>query len=94
MSMKAVVVQEYGDSSKLSYEDVPIPEPGPGEVRKNNQSSSCVVFKVTPFKLFFCRFPPSKKKKKRNHMTSDFTYQKLLVTQVMNRANDLACSLL
>ena len=36
MSMKAVVVQEYGDSSKLSYEDVPIPEPGPGEVRKNN----------------------------------------------------------
>lgn len=36
MSMKAVVVQEYGDSSKLSYEDVPIPEPGPGEVRKND----------------------------------------------------------
>ena len=65
MSMKAVVVQEYGDSSKLSYEDVPIPEPGPGEVRKNNQSSSCVVFKVTPFKLFFCRFPPSKKKKEK-----------------------------
>ena len=32
MSMKAVVIHEYGDSSKLSYEDVPIPEPGPGEV--------------------------------------------------------------
>ena len=71
MSMKAVVVREYGDSSKLSYEDVPIPEPGPGEVRKNNQynqSSSCIVFKVTPFKLFFfCRFPPSKKKEKKTH---------------------------
>ncbi|XP_073244712.1 quinone oxidoreductase-like [Porites lutea] len=36
MSMKAVVVQEYGDSSKLSYEDVPIPEPGPGEVLVKN----------------------------------------------------------
>ena len=33
MTMKAVVIHEYGDSSKLSYEDVPIPEPGPGEVR-------------------------------------------------------------
>lgn len=32
MSMKAVVIHEYGDSSKLSYEDVPIPEPGPNEV--------------------------------------------------------------
>lgn len=32
MSMKAVAIHEYGDSSKLSYEDVPIPEPGPGEV--------------------------------------------------------------
>ena len=65
MTMKAVVVQEYGDSSKLSYEDVPIPEPGPGEVRKNNQSSSCIVFKVTPFKLFFFVGPlPQKKRKK------------------------------
>ena len=33
MSMKAVVIHEYGDSSKLSYEDVPIPEPGPEEVK-------------------------------------------------------------
>ena len=32
-SMKAVVIHEYGNSSKLSYEDVPIPEPGPDEVR-------------------------------------------------------------
>ena len=33
MSMKAVKIHEYGDSSKLSYEDAPIPEPGPNEVR-------------------------------------------------------------
>lgn len=33
MSMKAVVIHEYGDSSKLSYEDMPVPEPGPGEVQ-------------------------------------------------------------
>ena len=32
-SMKAVVIHDYGNSSKLSYEDVPIPEPGPDEVR-------------------------------------------------------------
>ncbi|XP_031573089.1 uncharacterized protein LOC116307088 [Actinia tenebrosa] len=36
MSMKAVVVHEYGDSSKLSYEDVPIPEPAKGEVLVKN----------------------------------------------------------
>ena len=32
MSMKAVKILEYGDSSNLSYEDAPIPEPGKGEV--------------------------------------------------------------
>ncbi|KAK3705574.1 hypothetical protein QZH41_008444 [Actinostola sp. cb2023] len=32
MSMKAVVVHEYGDSTKLSYEDISIPEVGKGEV--------------------------------------------------------------
>jgi len=32
MSMKAVVVHEYGDSSKLSYEDAPIPTVGKQEV--------------------------------------------------------------
>ena len=35
MSMKAVVVHEYGDSSQLKYEDVPIPDPGEGEVGWN-----------------------------------------------------------
>ena len=33
MSMKAVVLHEYGDSSKLMYEDVPIPDIGSEEVR-------------------------------------------------------------
>lgn len=32
MSMKAVKILDYGDSSNLSYEDAPIPEPGKGEV--------------------------------------------------------------
>ena len=76
MSMKAVVVQEYGDSSKLSYEDVPIPEPGPGEVRKNNQSSSCIVFKVTPFELFF--FVDSLPQKQRKKTT------RLRITHIKN----------
>lgn len=35
-SMKAVVIHEYGNSCKLSYEDVPIPEPGPDEVLVKN----------------------------------------------------------
>jgi len=30
--MKAVKILDYGDSSNLSYEDAPIPEPGKGEV--------------------------------------------------------------
>src|SRR4051794_17532219 len=30
--MKAVVVHEYGGREVLSYEDVPVPEPGPGQV--------------------------------------------------------------
>jgi NADPH:quinone reductase-like Zn-dependent oxidoreductase len=30
--MKAVVLHEYGPPSKLKYEDVPDPKPGPGEV--------------------------------------------------------------
>ena len=34
MSMKAVKILDYGDSSNLSYEDAPIPEPGKGEVNK------------------------------------------------------------
>lgn len=31
--MKAVRVNEFGGPEALSYEDVPVPEPGPGEVR-------------------------------------------------------------
>jgi NADPH2:quinone reductase len=31
--MKAILIHEYGDASKLSHEDVPVPEPKPGEVR-------------------------------------------------------------
>ena len=31
--MKAIVVHEFGDASQLSYEDVPLPEPKPGELR-------------------------------------------------------------
>ena len=31
--MKASVLHEYGDASKLRYEDFPDPQPGPGEVR-------------------------------------------------------------
>lgn len=30
--MKAIRVHEYGDADRLVYEDVPVPEPGPGEV--------------------------------------------------------------
>jgi len=36
MSMKAVKILDYGDSSNLSYEDAPIPEPGKGEVLVKN----------------------------------------------------------
>lgn len=32
MSMKAIKILNYGDSTNLSYEDAPIPEPGKGEV--------------------------------------------------------------
>jgi NADPH2:quinone reductase len=31
--MKAIVIHEFGDASKLNYEDRPLPEPKPGEVR-------------------------------------------------------------
>jgi NADPH:quinone reductase len=31
--MKAIVIHEFGDASKLSYEDVPMPEPKAGELR-------------------------------------------------------------
>src|SRR5664279_55663 len=31
--MKAIKIYEFGDASKLSYEDLPVPEPKPGEVR-------------------------------------------------------------
>lgn len=31
--MKAIVIHEFGDASKLSYEDVPLPEPKAGELR-------------------------------------------------------------
>ena len=34
MSMKAVMIHECGDSSKLSYEDGPVPEQGPDEVTR------------------------------------------------------------
>ena len=33
MSMKAIVIEEFGDSSKLKYTDVAKPEPGEGEVK-------------------------------------------------------------
>jgi len=31
--MKAIVIHEFGDASKLSYEDAPLPEPKAGELR-------------------------------------------------------------
>ena len=31
--MKAIVIHEFGDASQLSYEDAPLPEPKPGELR-------------------------------------------------------------
>ena len=34
MSMKAIVIEEFGDSSKLKYTEVAKPEPGEGEVKK------------------------------------------------------------
>lgn len=34
MSMKALIVEEFGDSSKLKYSEVPKPEPAEGEVNK------------------------------------------------------------
>lgn len=36
MSMKALVIEEFGDSSKLKYTEVAKPEPGEGEVKKKN----------------------------------------------------------
>ena len=42
--MKAVVIHEYGDSSKLSYEDVPIPEPGPEEVKSGRDGAAISRF--------------------------------------------------
>lgn len=36
MSMKAIVIEEFGDSSKLKYTDVAKPEPGEGEVKKKH----------------------------------------------------------
>jgi NADPH:quinone reductase len=37
--MHAVRVHEYGDASKLLYDDVPVPEPRPGEVRVKVQAA-------------------------------------------------------
>jgi NADPH2:quinone reductase len=37
--MKAVFVHEYGDASKLIYEEAPKPEPKPGEVRVRVQAA-------------------------------------------------------
>lgn len=34
MSMKALVIEEFGDSSKLKYTELAKPEPGEGEVKK------------------------------------------------------------
>lgn len=31
--MRAIVIHEFGDASKLSYEEAPLPEPAPGQVR-------------------------------------------------------------
>ena len=31
--MKAIRIHQYGDGSALAYEDAPVPEPGPDEVR-------------------------------------------------------------
>ena len=35
MSMKALVIEEFGDSSKLKYTEVAKPEPGEGEVSQS-----------------------------------------------------------
>jgi len=37
--MKAIVVHEFGDASKLVYEDAAMPAPGPGEVRVKVQAA-------------------------------------------------------
>ncbi len=37
--MKAVQIHEYGDASKLVYEDIPMPEPKAGEVRVKVQAT-------------------------------------------------------
>ena len=39
MSMKALYVEEFGDSSKLKYGEVPKPEPAEGEVKKLKSTS-------------------------------------------------------
>ena len=36
MSMKALIIEEFGDSSKLKYTEVPKPEPAEGEVQKTS----------------------------------------------------------
>jgi NADPH:quinone reductase-like Zn-dependent oxidoreductase len=38
--MKAVVIREHGSFDKLLVEDIPAPEPGPGEVRVNVKASA------------------------------------------------------
>ena len=38
--MKAVVIREHGSFDKLLIEDIPAPEPGPGEVRVNVKASA------------------------------------------------------
>ena len=52
MSMKALIVEEFGDSSKLKYSEVPKPEPAEGEVNK------LVYFTFLPLKncLGLCLF--------------------------------------
>ncbi len=38
--MKAVVVREYGDISKLLYEEAELPKPGAGEIRVRMRATS------------------------------------------------------
>lgn len=63
--MKAVILKDFGDSSQLSYEDAPIPEPGEGEVREPPflpaELSRVLLEGLEPpnFIAFFHNFPAS-----------------------------------
>ncbi len=44
--MKAWRIHNWGEPETMSYEDIPIPEPGPGQVRIRNQAAALNFFDI------------------------------------------------